>query len=255
MTLIHALVVMGSAFAGGVINSIAAGGTLLTFPALVWLGHAPITANATNTAALWPGSIGCILGYRKEMRNSQRYVYALVIPSILGGLTGAVLLRYTPPDVFAHLVPYLILFATLLFAMQNRFQGWLGRHESHHAVTARWILSACLFQYGVGIYGGYFGAGIGIFMLAALSTLGLTNIHQMNGLKHVYAMSINFCATLYFMAAGLVEWRIAVLMAFSAMAGGYCGAGLARRVGPPVVRAMVVAIGCGMAFSLLFFKN
>ncbi len=165
---------------------------------------------------------------------------ALVIPSALGGLTGALLLRWTPPNVFDRLVPFLILFATLLFMAQGRF----------HTTWKMGPIGATLFQFAVGVYGGYFGAGIGILMLAALGILGLTDIFEMNALKNFFALWINGVAAAYFMWTGMVSWPFVVVMAIGAIAGGYLCAGVARRVGPVVVRRIVVAIGLVMAVSL-----
>ncbi len=176
----------------------------------------------------------------------------LVFPSLMGGITGAILLKQTPPGVFARLVPFLILFATLLFAVQGTVQRWLRLHEIHrHELTHRWLVAAGLFQFAVAVYGGYFGAGIGILMLAALSLLGLTEIHQMNGLKNLFAMCINAVAAFYFMAVGLVSWDIAAVMAVGAITSGYGGAGIARWLGPRVVRRTVIGIGLAMTISLL----
>jgi uncharacterized membrane protein YfcA len=253
MTLLNWIFIFGAAALAGMINSVAGGGTLVTFPTLVWLGQPPIIANATNTAALWPGSLGSLWGYRQDLRHLHQKLYLLVIPSFAGGIAGAILLKLTPPGIFSKLVPYLILFATLLFAFQGAVQRWLNLHEIHpHGITSRWLIGAGLFQFAVALYGGYFGAGIGILMLAALSLLGLTDIHQMNGLKNLLAMCINAVAAFYFMTAGLVEWKIAAVMAVGALSSGYGGAGLARWLGPVVVRRIVIGIGLTMAISLFF---
>lgn len=253
MTLPHWILIFGASALAGMINSVAGGGTLVTFPTLVWLGQPPIIANATNTAALWPGSLGSLWGYRQDLKHLHQKLYILVVPSFIGGIAGAILLELTPPGLFSKLVPYLILFATLLFAFQGAVQRWLKLHEiHHHTITTRWLVGACLFQFGVALYGGYFGAGIGILMLAALSLLGLTDIHQMNGLKNLLAMCINAIAAFYFMAIGLVEWKIAAVMAVGAISSGYGGAGLARWLGPVVVRRIVIGIGLTMAISLFF---
>src|SRR5262245_18864363 len=148
MTLLHWMAAFGAAFIAGMINSVAGGGTLLTFPSLVWLGQSPIVANATSTAALWPGSMGSMWGYRHELRQTRRQLYFLILPSIAGGLAGAVLLRQTPPGVFARLVPFLILFATILFMLQATVQRWLRVHQHQYDGT-RWLLGAAAFQFGV----------------------------------------------------------------------------------------------------------
>jgi uncharacterized membrane protein YfcA len=246
----HGAVAFAAAFLAGAINSVAGGGTLVSFPALIWLGLNSVTANATSTVAIWPGTLGSIWGYRREMRDAEPRMYALVLPSLIGGIAGALLLRWTPPALFDHMVPFLILFATLLFMAQEQVQRKLktaGR-ESHR--SAKWLAGAMLFQLGVAVYGGYFGAGIGILMLAALAIMGLTDIHQMNGLKTLFGMSINGVAAAYFIYAGMVYWPYVVLMAVAAIAGGYGGAGTARKLGRTAVRRIVIAIGFGMAFSL-----
>jgi len=255
MTSLHGAMIFASAFVAGMINSVAGGGTLVTFPTLVWLGESPVIANATNTAALWPGSLGGMWGYREDLRRASARLFLLMIPSVVGGVAGAVLLARTPPGVFAKVVPFLIVFATVLFMLQSAVQRWLRLHEHQGSVlTLRWLCGAGLFQFGVALYGGYFGAGIGILMLAALGFLGLTNIHEMNGLKNLFAMCINVVASIYFMKVGLVNWGVAGLMALGAILGGYGGAGIARRLGALVVRRIVVAIGFAMAISL-FLKQ
>ena len=241
---VHELIVFAAAVVAGGINAVAGGGTLVSFPVLIWLGVPSIQANATNTVALWPGSLGSAWGYRRELRGADQRLYALVVPSLLGGIAGAILLHRTPTEVFDRLVPVLILFATVLFMVQEPVQRRFNLAQAHRA----W---AMLFQFAVGVYGGYFGAGIGILMLAALSLMGHTNIHQMNGIKNLLAVCINGIAAAYFIAAGLVLWPDAIVMAIGAVAGGVGGAALARRLPQRTVRRAVVAIGFGMALSLM----
>ncbi len=244
----HAALAFTAAFLAGMINSIAGGGTLVSFPALIWLGLPPVTANATSTVAIWPGSLGSMWGYRRELATAERWLLALILPSAVGGILGAILLRWTPPPTFARLVPWLILFATLLFMAQEPIQRRLKTTHTHS------LAGAMLFQFFVALYGGYFGAGIGILMLAALSILGLTDIHQMNGLKNLFALSINGVAALYFIWAKMVYWPDVLIMALGAIAGGYGCAGLARRLGRTAVRRIVILIGFGMTISL-FLKH
>lgn len=246
----HELLVFAAATAAGAVNSVAGGGTLISFPTLIWLGVPSVVANATNTVALWPGSLGGMWGYRCEMRGIDPRAYALVVPSLAGGIAGAVLLNQTPPALFDRLVPILILFATLLLVVQEpiqrRFNLAPSRRERSH-----WLSWTMLFQLLVGLYGGYFGAGIGILMLAALSLMGHTDIHQMNGLKNLLAVCINGIAALYFIATGLVSWPDALVMAAGAVVGGVAGAGLARRIGREAVRRVVVGIGFAMAIAMM----
>lgn len=220
----------------------------MTFPALVWLGLPPVIANATNTVAIWPGSLGGMWGYRRELGGVERRMWVLVGPSLLGGMVGALLLRFTPPGIFERLVPFLILFATCLFMAQDTVQRWL---KSRGAGQGPGIAGGIVFQFFVSVYGGYFGAGIGILMLAALSILGLTDIHQMNGLKNFFALCINGVAAVYFIAMGMVSWPDTLIMAAAALAGGYGGAGIARKIGRTAVRRIVVFLGFAMAASLL----
>jgi uncharacterized protein len=249
MDLLHGSAAFASAFAAGAINSVAGGGTLLSFPTLIWLGLDSVAANATSTVAIWPGSLGGMWGYRKELKTADPRMLALTAPSLVGGIAGALLLRFTPPSIFDALVPFLILFATVLFMVQETVQRIFKTGEARHE-SARWLAGAMLFQLFVALYGGYFGAGIGILMLAALSILGLTDIHQMNGLKNFFALCINGVAAIYFMVAHMVAWPYVLIMAVGAIAGGYGGAGLARRLGRAKVRALVIAIGFAMALSL-----
>jgi uncharacterized protein len=249
----EAPLVFVAAFCAGMINSVAGGGTLVTFPTLVWIGRDPILANVTNAVALWPGSLSAMVGYRRELGDSRRWVLLLTAPSIIGGLLGAALLLRTPSSTFAAIVPYLILFATLLFGLQEpiaRLLGVDGQAQGHP--SRAWWIGAAAFQFCVAVYGGYFGAGIGILMLAALGLLGLTDIHQMNGLKNFFAVCINLVAAVYFIVWGTVRWSDAAVMAVGAIVGGYGGAGLARRLGRRFVRRAVVVIGVTMAVSLYF---
>ncbi len=246
---LHAAGAFAAAFLAGAINSVAGGGTLVSFPTLIWLGLSSITANATSTVAIWPGAVSSMVGYRREVRSTPPRLVLLVLPSVVGGIAGALLLRRTPPALFDALVPFLILFATFLFMAQEPIQGRMKRIHAAHQSGA-WLTGAGVFQFFVGLYGGYFGAGIGILMLAALSILGLTDIHQMNGLKNFFGLSINGIAALYFVWSGMVYWPYVLIMAIGAIAGGYLGAGAARRIGRFAVRRIVVGIGFAMALSL-----
>ena len=177
-------------------------------------------------------------------------MFALVVPSVIGGILGALLLNRTPPAVFDALVPFLILFATLLFTIQEPVQKRLKMSHPESHKSSRWLIGAMSFQFFVALYGGYFGAGIGILMLAALSVLGLTDIHQMNGLKALLGASVNGVAALYFIFARMVYWPEFVVMVIGAIIGGYGGARVARRIGGRAVRRIVILVGFSMAAAM-----
>lgn len=244
------LLIFGAGVLAGAVNAVAGGGSLISFPALVWFGLPSNVANATNTVALWPGAFGSMWGYRRELVTTDRYLYLLVAPSFAGGLIGALLLRLTPTQVFDRLVPLLVLFATLLFMVQEPIQRAIGR-SPHEPRTHRWLWAAGFFQLLVGIYGGYFGAGIGILMLAALTMLGGEDIHQMNGFKNLLAMCVNGIAAVYFIAVQMVTWPPALVMAGGSIVGGLAGANVARRMGRRAVRRLVIAIGLSMTVALM----
>jgi uncharacterized protein len=245
------LVAFAAAFVAGAINSVAGGGTLVSFPVLLWVGLPSIVANATSTVGIWTASLGGIWGYRRELHGLETRSYLLIVPSVVGGVLGAVLLRITPSSLFDKLVPLLILFATVLFMLQEPVQRLINRNGSSDAGAGSWVAGALVFQFFVALYGGYFGAGIGILMLAALGILGYTDIHQMNGLKNLLALFINGVAALYFMAMGMVQWQWVLIMAVGAITGGYGGAGVARRIGAKGVRRVVIVVGFSIALSLL----
>lgn len=242
----------GAAFVGGVMNSIAGGGTLVTFPVLLWLGLDPKIANATSTVALWPGSLSGAWGFRREMQNSSSFLVRLGAASVIGGGVGAWLLIITPSTVFAKLVPFLILFATVLFMAQDQIRRRLVVPGATTGPSARWWLGATAFQFATAIYGGYFGAGMGIMMLAALGFIGLSDIHQANGIKNFLAVCINSVAVVGFALSGLVYWPEALLMTIGSVFGGYAGASVAKRLGRTFVRRAVVGIGFAIGFVMLW---
>ncbi|MEA2491933.1 MAG: uncharacterized protein QOH21_3725 [Acidobacteriota bacterium] len=250
--MLAAFVVFAAGVAAGMINSIAGGGTLISFPALLWLGRDPILANATNAVAIWPGSVAGVFGFRRELSSVRRWLLLLVLPSLIGGAAGSWLLLHTPTSTFERLVPFLILGATLLLAAQEVITRRLGvLARAHEDPTAGWVTFVFAFQLLVGLYGGYFGAGMGILMLAALGLIGLTDMHQMNGLKNLLAICINGIAAIYFALSGAVVWKDVGLMAIGSIAGGYFGARVAHRFGRKFVRRAVVAIGLVMTVALL----
>lgn len=244
---------------GAMMNAVAGGGTLVTFPALVALGVPTITANATSTVALWPGTMLSMWGYRRELVGARRWATAFAVPSFAGGIVGALLLLVTPERRFAALVPWLILGATALFVAQRPLMAMLVQRggERREVTGADGELrppsaAFLVYQFGVSVYGGYFGAGAGILMLAALGLMGLTNIHQMNGLKNWGGGVMNLVAVVIFAVSGVVQWPVALAMAIGAGAGGIGGSLLAQRVGQTWVRRAIVTIGFGAGLSMLF---
>jgi len=241
-------------------NAIAGGGTLLTFPALVGLGISPIVANATSTVALWPGAVSSMWGYRDELSGASRWALGFAVPSLVGGGIGAWLLLQTPPARFAAIVPWLVLSATALFMLQpvvvRTIQKRRANEMAHDGVAATTTadrtatghlpsVPVMLWQLVVGVYGGYFGAGVGILMLAVLGFMGLTNIHRMNGLKNWGGLCMNAVAALTFAFSSLVTWPIALGMAVGSIGGGYVGSRAAQRTPQRYVRRAVAIIGLG----------
>ncbi|MHC4922775.1 MAG: sulfite exporter TauE/SafE family protein [Planctomycetota bacterium] len=234
-----------AAAAAGAVNAVAGGGTLLSFPALLFTGMDAKLANATSATALWPGQWGGALGYRKDLKGGKPFLIKLGIPSVLGGITGAVILWKMPGADFDALVPWLILFATLLFAAAGPLSAALRKGAA--AVERAPGFVGVIFQFLVSVYGGFFGAGAGILMLAAMTFMHMTDIHRMNGLKMVLAALINGVAVAIFVALGYVQWSQALLMAVGATLGGYGMARVARKVSKDVIKVVVILIGLTVA--------
>ena len=245
-----------AAVVAGVMNSIAGGGTLLTFPALIAAGLSPLAANATSTVALLPAALSSMHGYRGELTGARRWAFALAVPSLAGGGFGAFLLLHTSNATFERVVPWLVLGATTLFLVQRPLLRHL-RSRAEPSRISRDVESGgpspalLAVQFVVGVYGGYFGAGVGILMLAALGFMGFTNIHRMNGLKNWGGFCMNLVAAATFARSGIVEWPIALSMAGGSIAGGYLGARGAQRLPPSLIRAVVGVVGIGSGVWLL----
>jgi uncharacterized membrane protein YfcA len=242
------------AFAAGAINSVAGGGTLLTFPTLIAYSVPSVVANATSTVALVPGSLAAFWGFRKETSGSRAGDVAIFAVSALGGLSGALLLVHIGDATFSKLVPWLILGATTLFILQEPLRRLALRGASADAPPAPEHLSARLLavQFLVAIYGGFFGAGSGILMLGVFGLLGFRDIHQMNRLKNLANVGFNTAASATFIIGGHVQWLLALAMLVGAVVGGYGGAGIAKRIGQKNVKRVVIVVGLGMGIYTLF---
>ncbi len=250
------LLLFAAAVLAGAVNSVAGGGILFTFPALLAVGISPIVANATSTVALVPGALSSLWGYRHEVKIGWRTLIAFGIPSLLGGALGAWVVQRAGDALFRKLVPWLILGAVALFLFEGPIRRALQWRIDSEAAPAgdrafRIGPTVLLYQFLVATYGGFFGPGMGIMMLAAFGLMGMTNIHQMNGLKNYSAACINGMATVTFAAMGKVQWLLALLMAAGTLLGGFGGAGIARRLGQTTVRRLVSLIGLGIGLYML----
>ncbi len=248
-----------AALAAGAINSIAGGGSLISFPALLAYGAthdiSSKMANATNNAALVPGSVAGVIGFWEEVKRSRRLVAFMAVPSIVGGLLGAILLSRTPEELFQKLVPFLILFATLLFAARDSINKLTrrGAAESDH-ITATGGLIGFVFQFIIATYGGYFGAGQSLMMMAAFSIMGIRDIHEINGLKTASAVMVNSVALIFFATQGLIVWQIGLWMACGAIVGGYFAARISKRIPQKYLQWTVVGVGLTVS-AILFLRT
>jgi uncharacterized membrane protein YfcA len=255
MTLTQTLVLLGSGFVAGVMNAIAGGGTIVTFPALIFTGMDAIRANTTSTVALIVGVLGSIASYRKNIPRVSHWLKLFGPISLIGGFLGGILLRYTPSKIFEALVPFLILFATVLFMAQSLFRRGLHMESREQKKPgSQWLIGAVIFQFAVSVYGGYFGAGIGILMLASLGMLGFHDIHEANTVKAVLGWGINIIAALYFIWEKLVDWPQAFAVGIGSLAGYYVGACFAQSIPQLAVRRMITGIGLALS-AAMFFKQ
>jgi uncharacterized protein len=239
-------IVLVVGLAAGALNSVAGGGTTITYPTLVFIGLNPIVANATSTLALWPGYVSATAGFRRELVGTRRLLVALAIPSLAGGILGAVLLLLTPNHTFELLAPFLILMAAVLLLLQD-----LRPTEPHADRVPRATAGLLAWQFGAAVYGGYFGAGLGFVLLVGYGMFGNRDYLQSSGLKNATTVLINGIALVYFIAQGKIVWAEGLAMAIGATAGGYSGASIARRVGANPLRRFVVVLGFAFAIALL----
>ena len=237
-----------AALLGGAVNSVAGGGGFIAFPALLFTGMPSINANATNTVALWPGTVASTSAYRKALSAKLlKQILPLIIITFLGSIVGSTLLLKTRQSTFDHMVPWLLLGATVLFSFGGKVTSWVTRHHRGGGPSTRRIIGVTVLQAGAAVYIGYFGAGVGIVMLALLAIMGMENIHSMNGLKTLLATCGNAVAVVIFIIARAVYWPQALLMVCGSVLGGYAGAWYAQKMDPKKVRYIVIAIGYSMA--------
>jgi len=238
------------AFAAGGINAVAGGGTLVSFPVLVGLGVPAVAANVTNTVALCPGYFGGAFAQREALHGHRPKMRRLLPVAGLGGLVGSILLVVTSEAVFRNMVPFLILLACALLGFQDGIKRLVFSDRSHQHPTASVPLMAAVFV--AAIYGGYFGAGLGIMLLAVLGLLLDDELPKLNALKTVLSFVINVLAACFFVFSGKVEWGFAAVMAPASLVGGHLGGMVAGRLNPKVMRAVVIAFGIAVALKMLF---
>lgn len=261
MTFLQGLALFIAAMLGGALNSVAGGGSFITLPTLIFTGVPSKIANATSTVALWPGSAASVGAYRKELvKQNPTRLLVLGITSLVGGLLGALLLLGTSQNTFVQLLPYLLLLATVLFAISGPITTRLRARAADRATTQtnqvswRTLSIIALLQLIIAIYGGYFGGGIGILMLATLGFMGMENIHEMNAVKTVLQTIINGIAVIAFIIAGAVVWLQAIIMIAGAIVGGFTTASFARRLDPRIVRGFVILVGISMTIYFFLHK-
>lgn len=239
-----------AAFFAGAMNSVAGGGTFFSFPALLAVGVPPVVANASNSVALWPASLSGAWAYREELARYKRYLIPLGIASLLGGAAGGLLLLNIQDATFSKLIPWLLLFATLLFAFSGKISGWLRGAQAGQPRNSATALAG---HAVVSVYGGFFGAGMGILMLASLAIAGHDDVHEINAIKNLLSAVIYSVTVLTFIIAGAVDWPYTLLMAATAILGGYLGARFARRIPALWLRRFIIVVGFVLT-GIYFFK-
>ena len=252
MSLLEAVAILLAGVAAGTINTVVGSGTLITFPTLLAFGIPPVTANVSNTIGLVPGSISGAIGYRRELVGQRSRVLRLSVASLVGGLTGAVLLLVLPDDAFAAIVPVLILLGCVLVVLQPRISAWVAaRHDAagglpHHG--AWWVWPGVLLT---GVYGGYFGAAQGVLLMAVLGIGVDESLQRLNAVKNVLAAIVNGVAGLVFIAVAEVDWRVVALIAVGSVVGAQVGATVGRRLPGGVLRVVIVVVGVVALVSFL----
>ena len=254
LTYLNSFLLFATAFIAGGLNAVAGGGSFISFPTLIFTGVSPIAANATNNTALWVASLASAGAYRRDLDIDRRTMLILSSVSLVGGLLGSILLLYTSGDVFKKLIPYLLLLATIVFIFGESFKQWLqslNRFSYREALPTDApkslpLVYLVIIQLIVAIYGGFFGAGIGILMLASLTFLNIKNIHAMNALKTWLGTCINGIAIIPFLFAGIIDWHQTIIMAIGGALGGYFIANFARQIPSILVRRFVSIVAIVM---------
>jgi uncharacterized protein len=237
---------VAASFIAGVINAMAGGGSFISFPAMLAIGVPPIQANATNTVALWPGQLASVWALRTDLRRDL--VVVVLSASVLGGISGAVVLLRTPQITFMHMVPWLLLSASVLFGISGPISRWLRRRSAEpHLPRTPAMLPLFIAIFPVTFYIGYFGAGAGFLLMSALALFGVEEMNSLNSLKVLAACTSNLCAVVTFIFGGAIVWHYCIVSMVFAGIGGYVGAQYARRMSPAVLRTIVVVTGCTMA--------
>ena len=249
MNIFQGILLFFAAAVAGAINSIAGGGSFIAFPALIFTGVPPINSNAICSVALFPGSMASIGGYRLELLEERKILPFMIITSFIGAIAGSIIMLKTPPDTFMELVPWLLLGANLLFIFGGKITTkFRSRKVSNEVSRFKIITGTIVLQLFISFYGGFFGAGMGIMMLAALALMGMDNIHKMNAFKVVLGSCINGIAALIFISSGVILWAQTSVMIIGAIIGGFWGANSARKYDPLKVRKIVIIIGLAMTF-------
>ena len=246
-------IVLAAGFLAAVMNSVAGGGTMLTFPALLAAGLSGVMANTTSTVALFIGMPGSVWAFRKRLAEVKSWILPLGLVSLLGGLAGGWLLLALPSSFFDAVVPWLLLFATALFLLSDPIRRWVAKHQpstiDHPPSPPGWGIA---FQTGVAVYGGYFGAGIGIMMLAGLSLVGMKDVHRINALKSLLGLLCNVASVVYFIYSDAVDWRLAGWLIAGSIPGYFLGSHYGQKIPATAVRVIVAVIGVGIAARLFW---
>jgi uncharacterized protein len=251
LTLLNTLLLFSTAVLAGGLNAVAGGGSFITFPTLIFTGVAPIAANATNNTAMWVAALASISAYRQDLQVERRLLVILSVTSLIGGTLGSIALLYTSANIFKQLIPYLLLVATLVFIFGEPLKARSAKLTNKSATARPSLVKIVTLQLAIAIYGGFFGAGIGILMLATLTFSGLKNIHAMNALKAVLGSCINGIAIVPFVLAGAIAWQQAVIMSVGGSIGSYLAARFARKIRSQIVRRFVAIVAISM--TIYFF--